>query len=79
MAIDGSFANTSATKFTIAAAGRAALSVSSALTPVPVAGVGGWTGKFCHVAQTLKGRERDLGSSSHWVKYAFSTLVKTNI
>lgn len=65
MAIDDGFANTSAAKFTTAAAGRSAPSVSSALTPVPVAGVGGLTGKFCHVAQILKGRERDPGGQVH--------------
>lgn len=66
MAIDdGCLANPSAAKFTIAAAGRAALSVSSALTPVPVAGVGGSTGKICHVAPTPKGRERDPGGRVH--------------
>lgn len=61
MTIDSCFANTSAAKFTIAAAGRAILSVSSALTPVLGAGVGGSAGKSCHVAQTLKRRERDPG------------------
>lgn len=73
MAIDGCFANTSAAKFTIAAAGRAALSVSSALTLIPVAGVGGLTGKFCHVAQTPKERERDPG-----VKFTLGQICVLN-
>lgn len=73
MAIDGRLANTSATRFTIAAAGRAAPSVSSALTPVPVAGVGGSTGKFCHVAQIPKGRERDPG-----VKFTLGQICVLN-
>lgn len=73
MAIDGCFANTSAAEFTIAAAGRAVLSVSSALTPIPVAGVGGSTGKFCHVAQTPKKRERDPG-----VKFTLGQICVLN-
>lgn len=61
MAIDSCFADPSAAKFTVAAAGRAVPSVSSVLTPVLGAGVGGSTGKSRPVAQTLTGRERDPG------------------
>lgn len=73
MAIDSCFANTSAAEFTIAAAWRAVLSVSSALTPVLGAGVGGSTGKSCHVAQTPKRRERDPG-----VKFTLGQICVLN-
>lgn len=73
MTIDSCFANTSAAKFTIAAAGRVVLSVSSALTPVLGAGVGGLTGKSCHVAQRLKRRERDP-----WVKFTLGQICVLN-
>lgn len=76
IAIDGGLP-CSAVRLTMAAAGRAA--PTPGLAPLLGAGVEGWLENLVIQHRQLGEGSGTQRSSSHWVEYVFSTLVKTNI